>query len=47
MRGLLLLAVAGAMAAPALAPAQAAPVLKEWPVEWGGRVRDPYVAPDG
>ena len=21
--------------------------LKEWPVEWGGRTRDPYVAPDG
>jgi virginiamycin B lyase len=22
-------------------------VVKEWPVEWGGRPRDPYVAPDG
>jgi virginiamycin B lyase len=21
--------------------------LKEWPVEWGGRTRDPHVAPDG
>ena len=21
--------------------------LKEWPVEWGGRTRDPAVAPDG
>jgi virginiamycin B lyase len=21
--------------------------LKEWEVEWGGRTRDPYVAPDG
>jgi virginiamycin B lyase len=22
-------------------------VLKEWPVEWGGRTRDPAIAPDG
>jgi virginiamycin B lyase len=27
--------------------AKDAPVLQEWPVEWGGRTRDPYVAPDG
>ena len=47
VKRLLLLAVAGAMAVPALAQAQATPALKEWPVEYGGRVRDPYVAPDG
>jgi virginiamycin B lyase len=29
------------------APASDAPVLKEWKVEFGGRSRDPYVAPDG
>lgn len=23
------------------------PVVTEWPIEWGGRTRDPYVAPDG
>jgi virginiamycin B lyase len=23
------------------------PALTEWPVEWGGRVRDPYVGPNG
>ena len=23
------------------------PALQEWEVEWGGRTRDPYVAPDG
>ncbi len=28
-------------------PAAKAPVVKEWKVEWGGRPRDPYVAPDG
>jgi streptogramin lyase len=28
-------------------PANDAPVLKEWKVEFGGRSRDPYVAPDG
>jgi virginiamycin B lyase len=46
---LLLVAVAGAMAAPAFLAAQApqGSAVKEWPVEWGGRVRDPYVAPDG
>ncbi|MGH8131349.1 MAG: virginiamycin B lyase family protein [Steroidobacteraceae bacterium] len=34
-------------AATADAPASADPVVKEWKVEWGGRPRDPYVAPDG
>jgi virginiamycin B lyase len=24
-----------------------APIVQEWKVEWGGRSRDPYVAPDG
>jgi virginiamycin B lyase len=24
-----------------------APAAKEWEIEWGGRTRDPYVAPDG
>ena len=28
-------------------PAAKVPVVKEWKVEWGGRPRDPYVAPDG
>ncbi|MGQ0384626.1 MAG: Vgb family protein, partial [Gammaproteobacteria bacterium] len=27
--------------------AEEQPVLREWKVEWGGRSRDPYVAPDG
>jgi virginiamycin B lyase len=37
------------MAAPSIALAQAQPNfdLKEWPIERGGRSRDPYVAPDG
>jgi virginiamycin B lyase len=37
------------MASPSLAVAQDAQrfELKEWPVERGGRTRDPYVAPDG
>lgn len=49
MKKLLLVALAGAIAAPTLLDAQTAPApaLKEWSVEWGGRVRDPYVAPDG
>ena len=34
-------------AATADEPAGEAPILKEWKVEWGGRSRDPYVAPDG
>lgn len=29
------------------APTGKEPVLEEWKVEWGGRSRDPYVAPDG
>jgi len=29
------------------AQATSGPVLQEWPVEWGGRTRDPFVAPDG
>ena len=42
--------LAAALAVPAYGEAQAVPgggVVQEWPVEWGGRVRDPYVAPDG
>jgi virginiamycin B lyase len=37
------------VAVPAWAAAQAGQdySVKEWPVEWGGRVRDPAVAPDG
>jgi virginiamycin B lyase len=46
MRKLILLAFAGLMAGPIPAAAQAVD-MKEWPVEWGGRTRDPYVAPDG
>jgi virginiamycin B lyase len=51
MRKLVLLALAGALAAPEDLTAQAQAVhqdiLREWEVEWGGRTRDPYVAPDG
>jgi virginiamycin B lyase len=49
MRKLILLAAAGLMAVPSSLAAQAARNvdLKEWPVEHGGRTRDPYVAPDG
>jgi virginiamycin B lyase len=49
MRKLILLAAAGLMAVPTTLAAQAARNvdLKEWPVEYGGRTRDPYVAPDG
>ena len=49
MKKLLLLAMAGALSGPTLLQAQAVSGagLKEWPVEWGGRVRDPYVARDG
>ncbi len=42
-----------ALATPEFASAQQAPatggedVLKEWEIEWGGRTRDPHVAPDG
>lgn len=49
MRKLILLAAAGLMVGPSTLAAQAARNvdLKEWPVEYGGRTRDPYVAPDG
>lgn len=44
----MLLTAAGSLLVPVELPAQAQTAdLKEWPVEWGGRVRDPYVAPDG
>jgi virginiamycin B lyase len=45
----MLLALAAVVALPALGFAQADRnfSLEEWPVEWGGRVRDPAVAPDG
>ena len=39
--------LATAVAAAENPPAAKAPVVKEWKVEWGGRPRDPYVAPDG
>lgn len=46
-----MVALVGAVALPATAEAQApqadADELREWEVEWGGRSRDPYVAPDG
>jgi virginiamycin B lyase len=45
MKRLILLAAALGLAAPAPAVAQAD--LSEWPIERGGRTRDPYVAPDG
>lgn len=41
--------VAAALVPPAGAEAQETPdgaQLTEWPVEWGGRTRDPYVGPD-
>jgi virginiamycin B lyase len=49
MRKLILLAAAGLLVGPSTLAAQAARNvdLKEWPVEYGGRTRDPYVAPDG
>ena len=49
MKKLILLAAAGLMVGPSTLAAQAARNvdLKEWPVEYGGRTRDPYVAPDG
>lgn len=48
-RMLLMAAVAITVLAPWPASAQTGEGsdLVEWPVEWGGRVRDPYVAPDG
>jgi len=45
MRTLLTFALLGALAAPELS-AQVVPT-QEWPIEWGGRPRDPYVAQDG
>ncbi|HXK34186.1 MAG TPA: lyase [Dehalococcoidia bacterium] len=49
MKRLLLCALAAALASPVPAAAQGSGTvdLKEWPVEWGGRPRDPAVAPDG
>ncbi len=53
MRNLILLAAAAALVLPEVAIAQEpasearAVDFKEWPVEWGGRPRDPHVAPDG
>ena len=49
MKRPILLAAAIALAAPPLAAQQMARNvdLREWPVERGGRSRDPYVAPDG
>ena len=46
---LLPLALAAVLAYPVAVAAQHGPdvSLQEWPVEWGGRVRDPAVAPDG
>lgn len=46
---ILSVAVAVLLMLPAGATAQQKPdlSLREWPVEWGGRVRDPAVAPDG
>src|SRR5688572_33226386 len=49
MKNLFLLGVAAglAVAAPSAAQSNATADLREWPVERGGRTRDPYVAPDG
>jgi virginiamycin B lyase len=49
MKRLTLLAVAIGLTAPAPVVAQATQNvdLREWPIERGGRSRDPYVAPDG
>jgi virginiamycin B lyase len=49
MRKTFLLMLAAAIIAPDSMMAQpaAGPQLREWPVEWGGRTRDPHVAPDG
>ena len=46
---LIVFALAAAVAGSPLVAAQAGKTvdLKEWPVEWGGRTRDPAVAPDG
>jgi virginiamycin B lyase len=49
MRPLLLLALPALLFTPLPAAPQASetPDLQEWEIEWGGRTRDPYVAPDG
>jgi virginiamycin B lyase len=51
VKAITLLFVGGALAVPAVleaqAPAPSQDQLREWEVEWGGRSRDPYVAPDG
>jgi len=50
MKKLILLAVAGTLTGVAPVSAQAPSPnvdLTEWAMEWGGRTRDPYVAPDG
>jgi virginiamycin B lyase len=49
MRNILLLALPGLLFTPLPAAPQASstPDLQEWEIEWGGRTRDPYVAPDG
>jgi virginiamycin B lyase len=44
---MLAVAVVVPEALPAQAPADGAEALREWDVEWGGRTRDPAVAPDG
>jgi virginiamycin B lyase len=49
VKTLILLATAAWVAAwsPVVTPQDASFDLKEWAVEWGGRTRDPAVAPDG
>src|SRR5688572_15973954 len=48
MRKTILLLTGIAAAFPCALSAQASQdAVKEWPVEWGGRTRDPFVAPDG
>jgi virginiamycin B lyase len=49
MRTLVLVSLTALAALPTVANAQSSAdgALREWEVEWGGRVRDPYVAPDG
>jgi virginiamycin B lyase len=51
MHAMTVLGLLSAFLLPAISAASDAPgkgdVLKEWKVEWGGRTRDPYVAPDG
>ena len=49
MRRFIRLALAAAVVGPSPVLAQAGTPwdMKEWPIERGGRSRDPYVAPDG